>query len=338
MGRELVAPNEPVEKLGIDAHLLVLLLRRLRRDPLRLGGTDARAATIGAVLMQHERGGIALRISLEGDPGVDGAVEEAPLPFGEHFQLRLPGGLDEQPLPVAGNVDDEFGPDLVVADIALEHGRIDGDRLAGSSADAKSQGRELARDAVDRRIFDVGQDNDGQLVIGIAVDRRPEAVDAAAMRLDAPVELPTDQPSEPVVMTMVGEHRVERRAVDHLAAGKSLVPEQEIVDGRIERARGERQAHRDKGRILPVAADRVIAGSSARHDRDIVVVAGVVHAERIEDVLLQIPRVALARDLLDDVAEQDVAAVVVDELRPRLEFERRLPRELDDLLGRALDL
>jgi hypothetical protein len=55
-------------------------------------------------------------------------------------------------------------------------------------------------------IFDIGQNDDDQLVVGIDVDVRAKPVNAASMRLQAVTELVADSPAEAIGMAIVGEH------------------------------------------------------------------------------------------------------------------------------------
>src|SRR4029079_1377720 len=89
-------------------------------------------------------------------------------------------------------------------------------------------------------------------------------------------------------------------------------------------------------RRVGVAIRRLyVTGSALREDRAVMIVAGVLHAYRIEDVLLQHLLVWFTRDVLDDGAQEKVPGVVVQKLRTRLELEiaaRILLHKLIDLV------
>src|SRR5215470_12120541 len=63
--------------------------------------------------------------------------------------------------------------------------------------------------------------------------------------------------------------------------------------------------------MLRTVRTRRVSRSAVRDDRGIRVVAGVLHAQRLEDVFLQEILVGLSADFLDQVARQRVARIVV---------------------------
>ncbi len=95
-----------------------------------------------------------------------------------------------------------------------------------------------------------------------------------------------------------------------------------------------RHAHVDvTGVGEPVRAGDV-AGGAVRDNRDVRVVAGIVHAERREQVLLHELGIAAAGQLLDQRAQHDVTGVAIAHFFPGFEVERPVAHHPDDLVER----
>src|ERR1043165_9054520 len=90
-------------------------------DPLRL--------LVHPVLMEDRFRDAPCAVRDERDLRIDGLEEEVVVGLGKDLETRLRGGLREESVVLARDGNDERRRELVLADVALEHGRIDGDRL-----------------------------------------------------------------------------------------------------------------------------------------------------------------------------------------------------------------
>ena len=77
-----------------------------------------------------------------------------------------------------------------------------------------------------------------------------------------------------------------------------------------------------------------VAGRLVRLDFAVVIVPGVVEAERLQDPLPEDIVVFLARHIFDDLPENEIARIVVRPVRARLELERHVPDDFDKLVRR----
>ena len=181
----------------------------------------------------------------------------------------------------------------------------------------------------------VVQEHDEVAALGDADEERGEAVDAARV-LDEGGLLAAepDLPHAPAVAVVLQPRRVHQLAAfgrEHLVRVERLIPEVEVFDRGVHRAGRVGQRHVEVGRVVVARGRPGVAGGALREQRGVAVVAGVLHAEGVEDALLQDLVVGLARHLLDDGAEEEVAGVVVVELRARLEFEVVAGELLDEV-------
>ncbi len=98
-----------------------------------------------------------------------------------------------------------------------------------------------------------------------------------------------------------------------------------------------RHAHREKGGVFEAAVLEAIAAGAKRNDRLVVIIACIGEAERAQNMLGNIIFVSHAAQKLEHMAEDDIAAIVVFELRARRKGERRVAGQRDDLLRRVLE-
>ena len=129
-----------------------------------------------------------------------------------------------------------------------------------------------------------------------------------------------------------GRHRLDPFRPDDIAGAERHRPAHQVENAGAERSRGEGQVH---GQRLVVQQDAVldpVALGAVGHDRVVVEVVRLPHAERPEERLLEVLRVRLAARLLDQQAGQVVAGVVVLVTVPRLELPGLGGEQLDHLL------
>src|SRR5215475_10409085 len=94
-------------------------------------------------------------------------------------------------------------------------------------------------------------------------------------------------------------------------------------------------AHVDEAGMLVAALPVHISGCPLGDDGGVGIIAGILHIERIEDILADELLVGAAGYLLDQVAEQYVARVAVAPLRARLEIEGLVAETRHQLVGRG---
>ncbi len=179
------------------------------------------------------------------------------------------------------------------------------------------------------RSVDVRQHDDHRLRVRVVGQVRVEAVDAAAVRDDAAALVERRGQAERIVVLERRDHPIERRLRDHLAGKQRLLPLQQITGRRIQRPGGVRDRHVDVAGIDISGGRLDVAAGAALDDRRVRVVAGILHAERREDVVGDELLVALPADFLDDRAQHQVAGIAVAHFLAGAEVER-LVAERDD--------
>ena len=125
VGRQLVTADVALEQFRVDGNLLVNFWRAGGRLAFEPPGRH-----ILTVLVQNQLGRAALIIGLESYLGVDDFVEVFTIAFRKYLGLALSGRLYKQVVAFAGHGEDEVWSQLVLANIAIEQIRIDGDFLA----------------------------------------------------------------------------------------------------------------------------------------------------------------------------------------------------------------
>ncbi len=226
---------------------------------------------------------------------------------------------------------------MYTAGVSLKHLRVHGgDCLFGERAADGNRGQPL-RQVRGRRRGRVGVAQHGHVgaIVRQAqhVGREPE--DAAAVLHRA---VPAQRGHLPAVAVAVGgavgqlvgrPDLLERRPLHQFLGIERGIPRHEVVHRREQRAGrvGLRHAQRPRGLVPPGVAVRPPGDL-----RFVRAVAGVRHPERLEDALGHERRVALARHLLDDRAEQHVARVVVAVACARRELHRLVLEAVHQLL------
>jgi hypothetical protein len=211
----------------------------------------------------------------------------------------------------------------------LQGGRVEPDGRGQDDLVRQSLARERRRDGAGVHVLDVGEDDDRRARLVPAREVGVEALDAAAVRdvAEAPVLAHADAVG--VAVFERRGHRFERLRREEFAAVERLIPEVEVFDGRVERAGPVRDAHVYEVGVVESAVAQHVAGGAARQDFVVAVEAGARHAGGGEEVLAEELLVRLAREFLDEMAEQDVAAVAV--------VEALAGRELKRLVAEALE-
>src|SRR5438128_677319 len=109
------------------------------------------------------------------------------------------------------------------------------------------------------------------------------------------------------------EHGLQRFRRNQPVRVKSLIPHQHIADSRIKRPRRMGQIHGERDAIHDVCAKRVwkareaVTGGASGKDCRRMIVAAVIHPERLKNLFPQNSFVTLSRDLLYYVTEQHIA-------------------------------
>src|SRR5262249_15416947 len=119
-----------------------------------------------------------------------------------------------------------------------------------------------------------------------------------------------------------GCHFLQRSRGKYFSAKETLLPAQQIFSRGIKSACRERNAHMNESCVNRTVRRRRISGSAMRNYGRVRIGAGVLHTERREDIFLNEFFIALAADLFDHIAEQNVTGIAVIPLFTRLEFER----------------
>jgi hypothetical protein len=99
--------------------------------------------------VQCQAGGAAAGVGLEGNLCVDNLVEEIPLALREYREPRLPRSLHEKLVAFTSDGQDEVRPELVFANVPLEHLRINGDFVGLLG---RGGGRALSLNPLGRRV------------------------------------------------------------------------------------------------------------------------------------------------------------------------------------------
>jgi hypothetical protein len=110
---------------------------------------------------------------------------------------------------------------------------------------------------------------------------------------------------------------------------------EQVLCGGVDSASRAGNSHVHEGCVdqTAITASGGVTGSAARDDVGVGIVAGIFHVERREDVFLQELLVALAADLFNQIAEEDVTRVAVVELRAGFEIERLIAEAGDGFPG-----
>src|SRR5215470_3216185 len=119
-----------------------------------------------------------------------------------------------------------------------------------------------------------------------------------------------------------GPHLLERGARHEFLRVKSGVPFGEIDDGEIERAVGGGvQCGRNPLLILQLTFDPAISSTAIGHNVGLADDARAVHAQRLEDAVVEKVAVELTGDFVDDEAERQIAKVGIVVFRPRRKYD-----------------
>ena len=166
-----------------------------------------------------------------------------------------------------------------------------------------------------------------------------EALDAASV-LDhlVAVRRGNGKPECVILLERRG-HFFQRSSRQQFAAEQSLFPARQVFHRGIQRTRRKRNAHVDVSCVLNSLFALRVAGSAMHDNRRIRIVARVLHLERRENILLHELSVGLPADLFNQVAQQNVAGIVVRKSLPGLEFKRLVAKSRNEFFrrsGRAL--
>jgi hypothetical protein len=108
------------------------------------------------------------------------------------------------------------------------------------------------------------------------------------------------------------DHRAVTGVLQHLALVQRAVPREQVVDGRHQRTGRMRLGHAEVAGARPVILVEGVTVHVARdHPLLLVAVAGVAHAQRLEEGFVQVDVPRLAAGRFDHRAQQHVAGIVV---------------------------
>eukprot|EP01136_Pigoraptor_vietnamica_P017896 Opistho-1_new@63683 len=188
-----------------------------------------------------------------------------------------------------------------------------------------------------RVAVEIGEHDDGELAIGIIAQPDIEPVDSAAVRDGGAAVGRDDGDAQRIVVLERRQIRLERVRLEQLAAEQAALPFKQVVGRRIECTRTLGNRHGDIVGVDHALGRGAVARRAARNDRRVAVIAGVGHAERLEDGVGKERGIGLAARRFDDRGEQDVARVGIGVFLARLEIERLVAEALDQARGGRLE-
>ena len=128
---------------------------------------------------------------------------------------------------------------------------------------------------------------------------RIESLDAAAMIHHLQTILRRNTHTKRIIPFARSRHQLQRIGIQHLAAKQSLLPLKQIASRRIHRTRSPRHAHRLRPGHHNPSLTRMVSLRPLRQHKLILVKPRVLHAQRIENALMQHLHILLPTHLLN---------------------------------------
>ena len=120
----------------------------------------------------------------------------------------------------------------------------------------------------------------------------------------------SNKPTVPVTQVrsgyprLLGEHQIQQLLRQQLLGVKNLIPAVEIFDSRVKPCCCVGNGHISVSDLFPMV---VKPGVPRRQVAIVMIVAGILHLQRLKDILLQERLIRLAGDLFDNVTQHNVA-------------------------------
>ncbi len=171
---------------------------------------------------------------------------------------------------------------------------------------------------------EIGQRDDGQLIIDVARDGGLESLPGAVVAYYVVAVTVVDEPAEAVavfiglaVFQLRGSpHFFEAGALQQFLGVQGGIPLREIQDGEVEAAIGGGVDHgRDPFLIFQFAFDQAIAGGAVGNYVGLADDARGLHAERLKDSLLQKVSVEFSGDAMNQNSQGQKSQIAVFPLR-----------------------
>ena len=231
----------------------------------------------------------------------------------------------------------EAGRHLIDPDIGLQ-----GLRRHGHDLPFRRQGHRPARrqrhqrraQAIRRRAVQIAQHHHRHMRVGVISQPGVEPLDGAVVA-DQGMAVRAGDPEAQGVFIAIGRGQGGQGGrAQQTAAEQTLFPFQQVAGRRIQGPGALRDTHVHIVRVDDAIRARGVAGSAAGKDGRVGVIAGVGHAQGLEQVGADEVGIGLAADLFDDGRQDDVTRVRIGPAGVRLEVERPVPEPGDQVRGR----